>query len=231
MADETSGGDILEQGGEQGGRRFHLPGWRPSRGARVLAVAALVAGLAAGYAAGDLHARGIAALQEPTTAASPSSSAAPGGGIATFSFANSPALIQDTGACSEQSGPQLELGIQLTNQSSEVLTLQTVKAVLPLGGLKQVTWQWATCGAIPSGLGNVATILSPGQSTWLSVMFQVKLHCPGPDPVQFSVGYLVQGHTVTASLPGFPDLGQVPYSGCPPQNTDSNVSAESTKAP
>jgi hypothetical protein len=25
----------------------------------------------------------------------------------------------------------------------------------------------------------------------------------------------MQGHAVTASLPGFPDLGQVPYSGCP----------------
>jgi hypothetical protein len=226
MGDEPAEGDILEQGG----RQFRLPGWRPSRGAGIFAVAALVVGLAAGYAAGDQHARGKAALQVPTAAASPSSLPAPGS-IATFSFANSPALIQDTGACSEQSGRQLELGIQLTNQSSEVLSLQTVKAVLPLGGLKQVTWQWATCGAIPSGLGNVATILSPGQSTWLSVMLQVNVHCPGPLPVQFSVGYLVQGHTVTASLPGFPDLSQVPYSGCQPQNTGSNVSAESTKAP
>jgi hypothetical protein len=88
--------------------------------------------------------------------------------------------------------------------------------VLPLGGLNQVTWQWATCGAIPDGLGQAGIVLMPGQSTWLTATFTVQLHCPGPLPVQFSVAYLVQGHSVTASLPGFPDLSQVPYSGCPP---------------
>jgi hypothetical protein len=34
-------------------------------------------------------------------------------------------------------------------------------------------------------------------------------------PVQFAVGYVAQGHSATASLPGFPDLGQVTYTGCP----------------
>jgi hypothetical protein len=217
MADEPEGDDLVELGG----RTVPLPGWlssrlpgrRPSRGAGALVVAALVVGLAAGYAAGDQHARGGVAFRGPTATASSSSSPAPGP-VATFSFANSPGLTQDTGACSAQSGQQLELGIQVTNQSAEVLTLQTVKAVLPLGGLKQVAWQWATCGEIPNGLGQAAFVLLPGESTWLSVMFQVKLHCPAALPVQFSVSYLFQGHTVTASLPGFPDLGQVPYSGC-----------------
>jgi hypothetical protein len=57
-------------------------------------------------------------------------------------------------------------------------------------------------------------------------MFQVKLHCPAALPVQFSVSYLVQGHAVTASLPGFPDLGQVPYNSCPTSNTESDSSSE-----
>jgi hypothetical protein len=54
----------------------------------------------------------------------------------------------------------------------------------------------------------------PGESAWMSVTFAVREECPGPLPVQFSVGYLVQGKPATASLPGFPDLSQVPYSGC-----------------
>jgi hypothetical protein len=32
--------------------------------------------------------------------------------------------------------------------------------------------------------------------------------------VEFAVGYTFAGGTATANLPGFPDLGQVPYSGC-----------------
>ena len=44
----------------------------------------------------------------------------------------------------------------------------------------------------------------PGESTWLAVTFTVKDECPGPLPVEFSVGYLVQGKPATASLPGLP---------------------------
>jgi hypothetical protein len=134
---------------------------------------------------------------------------------ATFAFADSPALVQDTGACSTQIGEELQLGVQVTNQSAAPLTLQTVRAVLPMGGLKQVTQQWAPCGALPDALVQADNILQPGASTWLTVTFKVQLRCPGPLPVQFTVGYLGQSHSATASLPGFPDLGQVPYSGCP----------------
>jgi hypothetical protein len=42
------------------------------------------------------------------------------------------------------------------------------------------------------------------------------MHCPGPAPVQFTVGYVVRGRPATVSLPGFSDLTEVPYSGCPP---------------
>jgi hypothetical protein len=128
-----------------------------------------------------------------------------------------------------QTGRELQLGVQVTNQSPVSITLQTAKAVLPLGGLKQVTWQWATCGAIPTGLAQEYDVLLPGQSTWLSATFQVELRCPGPFPVQFTVGYRAQGHSQTASLPGFPDLSQVPYSGCPP--TASFGFAVVTQAP
>jgi hypothetical protein len=218
MGDEPLADDLLELGGRPsrlfrlpGQWRSRLPGWRPSRGAAVFAAAALVIGLAAGYAAGDRHARGSAALPTPT----PSAWASAPAPATSFSFAGASALTQDTGACSAQTAQGLQLGVQVSNQSTQPLTLRTPRAVLPLGGLKEVGWQWATCGALPNGLGQADQILMPGQSTWMTVTFKVQPHCPGPYPVQFSVGYLVQGKSVAVSLPGFPDLSQVPYSGCP----------------
>ena len=198
---------------ELGGRTIRLPGWLSSpawlaavAGAGVLAVVALAAGLAAGYAAGD-RARG-------RRRAARAARLARGGAPATFPFAAVPALTQDTGACSVQFGHDLVLGVQLTNQSTQPLMLTSTKAVLPMGGLSQVTWQWATCGAVAAPPGQAGDILMPGESAWMAVTFRVKEACPGPFPVEFSVGYLVQGKPATASLPGFPDLGQVPYSGC-----------------
>jgi len=209
---------------ELGGRQLRLPGWvssrlpswrppswRPSRAAGVLAAVALVVGLAAGYAAGH-DARGGTALPAPS--GSPTSSSRESGPASAFSLAGVPALTQDTGACSVQQGHDLVLGVQLTNESTQPVTLTTTKAVLPLGGLKQVTWQWATCGAVAGLPAQADDILLPGESAWMAVTFTVKEQCPGPLPVLFSVGYLVQGKPATASLPGFPDLSQVPYSGC-----------------
>jgi hypothetical protein len=228
MADEPPDDDLVELGGRElrwpGWLRSRLPSWRPARGAAVFAAAALVIGLAAGYAAGDRHARGAAALPGPTVPvsppvsqsvsppASPASAPAPGGAL---SFVISPAIIQGTGACAVQTGRELQLGVQVTNQSTAVVTLRTARAVLPLGGLRQVTWQWATCGAISAGPAQADAVLLPGQGTWLSATFTVQRSCPAPLPVQFTVGYLAQGKAATARLPGFPDLGQVPYSGCP----------------
>lgn len=227
MGDETGADDIVASGS---GRRLRLPDWRPSRGAEILAVAALVVGLAAGYAAGSRPADGGPARPGPTAAATASPSAsAPASPVAFDSLA----LAQDTGACSVQEGTDLELGVQFSNRSTQPLTLTAARAVLPIaGGLKQLTWQWGTCGALPGRPGqgvNIvvpgqralvpgqgAAILMPGQADWLTVTFKVVLGCPAVYPVQFSVGYLAHGRSFTASLPGFPDLGRVPYSGCPP---------------
>jgi len=213
VTDEAEKGDLVELGGRTvrlpGWLSARLPGWRPSRGAGVLAVVALAAGLAAGYTAGDRASGGTAQPVPSSPSASPAASPA-----ATFSFAGAPALTQDTGACSVQLGHDLVLGVQLTNQSTQPVMLTSTKAVLPMGGLSQVTWQWATCGAVDAPPGQANEILMPGESAWMAVTFRVKEACPGPFPVEFSVGYLVQGKPATASLPGFPDLGQVPYSGC-----------------
>ncbi|MGH3279940.1 MAG: hypothetical protein ACRDNW_12500 [Trebonia sp.] len=216
MADETPGEDILEQAGRRSHLpSWHLPDWRPSRGAQLLAVVALAVGLAAGYAAGGWHTRGSAAQPASSATASPNAFGAPGGGSELqFTFSGSPTLTQDPGVCSVQVGKHLEIGVKLTAMSAQPLTLTTVKVKDAMGALKQLTWHWGTCGALANGLGQGVNILMPAESTWLTVTFQVKVACPAPQQVKFSVGYLVQGHAATASLPGIVDLAEVPYIGC-----------------
>lgn len=94
------------------------------------------------------------------------------------------------------------------------VTLGLIHPALPLGGLKPVSEQWAPCGALTAGQD--PAVLGPGATTWLSVTFDVLIKCPGPLPVQFVVEYNVQAQpAASTSMPGFPDLGHVPYAGCP----------------
>jgi len=193
---------------EQGGGRLPSLNWRPlnwrsRRGTAILLAVGLIVGLAVGYAAGDRQASRSVGPPRPAV-----SSAPPAPSLA----AVSPALIQAIGTCAVQDGRELQLGVQVTNQSTANLTLSLVRPVLPLGGLKWVAQQWAPCGTLPTGQ-DPAT-LPPGASTWFSVTFEVLVRCPGPLPVQFMVEYMVGGRAAITSLPGFPDLGSVPYTGC-----------------
>ncbi len=217
-----NGADVVEQGG----RRFFpslnwRPPWRPPRGAAILLAVGLVIGLAAGYAAG-YHQAPRNASASPTASASPAppvpapapqivikGTAIQGTGSV---FTDGLALTQDTGTCSVQSGRELQLGVQVTNSSTEPIVLSRIRTVFPLSGLKVVSQQWAPCGAIGAVQGPVA--LEPGDSTWFSVTVQVLVACPGPLPVQFTVNYTYAGQAAIVTLPGFPDLGQVPYTGC-----------------
>jgi hypothetical protein len=157
----------------------------------------------------------------------------PGAYSSSLSIAGLSGLAQIGGACSVQRGRDLQLGVELINLSGKAVTLGQVRSILPLGGLSPVSQQWEPCGAIPaswqateggsfvfinSSTGEVetgsSTVLPPNGTAWLSVTFRVLVACPGPLPVQFSVSYQENGRTGTAQLPGFPDLGQVTYTGC-----------------
>ena len=217
-----NGADVVEQGG----RRFFpslnwRPPWRPPRGTAILLAVGLVIGLAAGYAAG-YHQAPRNASASPTASASPAppvpapapqlvikGTAIQGTGSV---FTDGLALTQDTGTCSVQSGRELQLGVQVTNTSTEPIVLSRIRTVFPLSGLKVVSQQWSPCGAIGAVQGPVA--LEPGDSTWFSVTVQVLVACPAPLPVQFTVSYTYAGQAAIVNLPGFPDLGQVPYTGC-----------------
>jgi hypothetical protein len=197
---------------EQGERHFSLLNWRPPRSAAILLAAGLVTGLAAGYAAGYQQAPRNAS---PPAASPGSASPVPTPSMATGTavpFAGGTALTQATGTCSSQSGRELQLGVQVTNGSTAQIELGLVHAVLPLGGLRVISQQWAPCGALK--VGQVPAALGPGNSTWFSLTFRVLVKCPGPLPVQFTVDYTTAGESAAVNLPGFPDLSQVPYTGC-----------------
>jgi hypothetical protein len=208
-----AGDDVLELGG----RRRRVPQWwPPSAGPVLLGIVALVAGLAIGYAVGARHAGDRAAPASPSPAAAPSRSpaAAP---AAPFSAGGFP-LSQSGPQCSVQTGGELQVGLQITNLSPAVIRLRKVKVVLPLPGLKVISQAWGPCGELQAGGqapgSALPPTLGPGASSWFRVTFQVLVRCPQPLPVQFILDYDQQGRPAGIRLPGFPDLGQVPYSGC-----------------
>ena len=204
------GADLVGQGGDESDRRFSPPDWGLSRASVILAavtlVAGLLAGLAGGYAAGQRH-----TANSPAPSPRPPISASSATPVVPVSLA----LTQNTTGCSAQVGRNLQLGVPVTNQSAAPVTLGGVDVTTPLGGLRVISRQWGPCGALPEGQGLFTNVLAPGDSTWLTVTFKVLVKCPGPLPVQFTVRYDVGGQHAVATLPGFADLSQVPYKGCP----------------
>jgi hypothetical protein len=215
MDEGSSEPDILERGGTRRRPRLPSPGWRPSRGAGILAAVTLAIGLAAGYAAGHGQGRGsVAASGKPAAPAGQAS-----GGVASVAPSASTdfglALTEDPGTCSVQAGRDLELGIPVTNRSGQTVLLESVKPVLPVAGMLRVlSWRWDPCGFDNDGIVPDTVALGPGETTWVSAVVQPLVACPGPAPLQFQVTYSVNSRKDTFNLPGFPDLSAVHYSGC-----------------
>jgi hypothetical protein len=221
MDEGSSEPDILEQGSRPRLPHLPSPGWRPSRGASILAAVALAIGLAAGYAVGHGQGRDtVAAPEKPAASAGQASGGVASGTIvavappASIDFGL--ALTQNPGTCSVQAGRDLELGIPVTNRSGETVLLESVKPVLPVSGLlKVLSWRWGPCGFDNDGIVPDTIALGPGDTTWVTAVVQPLVACPGPAPLQFQVTYSSNSQKSTFNLPGFPDLSAVHYSGCP----------------
>ena len=170
-----------------------------------LAAVALVLGVGVGYAVGRNQAPSRPAVAP--SAKGSTASAAPALSL--------PELGQSGQQCSEQIGRRLQLGVQVTNESASSVRLSNVRVILPLGGLKPTAHAWGTCGQLPGSPNPQATLISAGGSAWFTVTFRVLERCPGALPVRFLLSYDRGGSTKTVRLPGFVDLGHVPYSGCP----------------
>jgi len=261
---EPDEGDVVGQGGAPlrppawARRPRWLPplGWWPSRGAVIFAIAGLIVGLAAGYGLGYRHlgqaGRPSRATPSRATAVGTVPSAVAGFAAPVYppappdgpAYASNPGtaelsgLAQTGGACSVQRGRELQVGVEVINLSETAVTLGQVTPILPLGGLRLVSRQWAPCGALspswPAADGGMivfvkssagvvevgsatpdgAAVVPPDGTAWLSATFRVLAACPSPLPVQFSVSYQENGRTDTVQLAGFPDLAQVTYTGC-----------------
>lgn len=195
-----SGPDVVQQGDQPVRGRALVAG---------LAAAALVLGLAVGYAVGRNQAPASRPAAAPSARAStkPPESPPPAFGL--------PELGQSGQQCSEQIGRKLQLGVQVTNESASSVRLSSVRVIMPLKGLQETSHAWGTCGQLPGLPDPRATLVSAGGSAWFTVTFRVLERCPGALPVQFLLSYDRGGRTNTVRLPGFVDLGHVPYSGCP----------------
>jgi hypothetical protein len=186
-----------------------------------LAALTLVVGLAVGYAVG--HGQGQRAVAAREKPAAPAGQASGGVGTATIAAVAppgpadfGPALTQDPGTCSVQAGRNLELGIPVTNESSETVLLESAKpAPLVPGMLKVLSWSWDPCGFDNEGVALETVALGPGETTWVTAVVQPLITCPAPAPLQFQITYSVNRQGSTLNLPGFPDLSAVHYSGCP----------------
>lgn len=188
--------------------RLSLPRWWPPRIAFILCLSGLVFGLAAGYCVGAWRVRPPGpALAVPGAAAVSVPPITAGGTPLGF----------DGSRCSLQVGHNLELGIEVTNDTPALLTILRVDTLLPARGLKQISWAWGPCGQLPGALPSDQA-LATGNSIWFTVTFHVLVSCPGPLPVGFAVRFDLRdphdSRGAVATIPAFPDLSQVPYSGC-----------------
>jgi hypothetical protein len=180
--------------------------------ALLLALAGLVVGLIVGYSVGEQDSGSPQAGLSPS-ASSASPAPVPSTPVPEFGQA---VVTQSGRQCSEQTGPRkLQLGVQVTNTSRSLVVLRTVRALLPLGGLTETAHAWGTCGQLPNPGNSAPNALPAGASAWFTVTFRVGAKCPGALPVQFRLSFWQPGRVQNVRLPGFVDLGHVPYSGCP----------------
>ncbi len=126
-------------------------------------------------------------------------------------------IAETSKRCSAQLKDRLQLGIEVVNQSATAMTLRQVQAVLPLRGLRATATTWGSCGQLPPTASGADHPLPAGATTWLTITFDVLVPCPGPIPVLFTVHYTQGSDPGSADLPGFRDLGSVPYTSakCP----------------
>ena len=191
--------DVIEIGSTRSALRRHR------LGVAGLVCATLVVGLILGYLLGTQRA------QQKTSAILPT-------GVSATPRLLVPAGTQPptpTGKrCSVQLGNQLELGVEVVNQSSVGTTLMQAGVNLPMGGLRVAAVAWGTCGQLAPVDDADPDPLPPGATAWLRMTFDVLVSCPQPLPVSFTITYAQAGGLAVSDVGGFDDLGQVPYTGC-----------------
>jgi hypothetical protein len=220
--DAETEGDLLEFGGHPIGWARRRVGSEPGSGpgadrlarlARQLsrvnastieaALIALVIGLVIGFVGGHVTAK--PKHQQHSTE--------PGKVTLTPVFMQAP-LADNGGRCAVQVGRNLELGIELVNQSRSPVLVERITPVFALGGFRPTASGAGPCGALPGSQYVQPAAILPGATEWVAATLKVLVHCPQARPVGFKLRYSQSGKTGTTIFNAFPDLGQIPYRGC-----------------
>ncbi len=125
-------------------------------------------------------------------------------------------LIGTGARCSLQDGHQLQLGDEVRNELDVPVTLVGVRVPYKAGdALRSIGSIRGPCGQLPGAdHGITGYHLAVGASVWLTVTVDVLAGCPAALHLTILLDYSANGHTATAMLADFPDLGDVPYTGC-----------------
>jgi hypothetical protein len=126
-----------------------------------------------------------------------------------------PPIVFTGNSCGVQRGLDLQLGIEVKNQSNAEVRLGKVLPTFPLGGLHVIASGLGTCGEIQLASPFATPVLAPGMTGWVTATVSVAVRCPQPLPVDFMVRFEQQGRSSATVLDGFPDLSQVAYRDCP----------------
>ena len=111
--------------------------------------------------------------------------------------------------CAAQVGHELQLGVEITNDTKHAVSLTAIDVDVPLPGLSLRAKQFATCGAIGGNTGPQP--LAPGNSTWISATFDNHLPCRvSSSEIIFTADY-DDGRTATS---GFSNLPDIAFAGC-----------------
>jgi len=124
-------------------------------------------------------------------------------------------IIFTGNSCGVQRGRDLQLGIEVRNQSTAGIRLDKVMPTFPMGGLHVIASGIGTCGAIPLASPFADPVLSPGMTGWVTATVSDEVRCPQPLPVGFRIRFQQGRRSSATVLNGFPDLSQVAYRDCP----------------
>ena len=125
-------------------------------------------------------------------------------------------LIGTGARCSLQNGHQLQLGDEVSNG----LEVRSPWSVCEFPTAPVMNSDRSAAYEAPVARYPALTMTSPvtaslsGASVWLTVTVDVLTGCPTPLHLTILLDYSQNGHTATARLADFPDLGDVPYTGC-----------------
>ena len=118
--------------------------------------------------------------------------------------------------CSMQKGNQLQLGVEVQNELDVPITLIGVHVPYATGDeLRPIGSTRGACGQLPGADNSITGYpVAVGALVWVTVTIDVLTDCPAAAHLTIMINYSRNGQPATTLIGDFPDLGDVPYTGC-----------------